>query len=414
MMLLEHEHPYDEPANRIHPGTNCTRGTTRRLLSELMRHAAERIDLPHGYRVRFEPEGNARVSRRNARVVIVNLLAFVYSLPRWHGCGWSRVNAPRSRCCWCGNRDDRSVGLHHFRARSVSRRRVTSRPRRAMVAGPAAIACALFTLLASVGCGERPPARLTLATTTSVGNSGLLEPLALAFFRQHRIELRSHLAGSGRALELLANGNADVVISHAPGLEADALRRHPEWRYQKIMFNDFVLVAPRHDPAQVRNARDIGEAMRRIASSPTARFLSRGDRSGTHEREEALWAAAGQRPSPDRLVIGGAGMGATLRMASETGAYTLTDRATFTQIASRLSLAVVVEGGELLLNTYAVIVPSSGSLQAQATAFADWLSEGKGRDVIDLFRIGSDLRAFSVWPLESPRHHPGAVPHQLE
>jgi tungstate transport system substrate-binding protein len=255
---------------------------------------------------------------------------------------------------------------------------------------------------------------LTLATTTSVGNSGLLEPLALAFLRQHRIELRSHLAGSGRALELLASGNADVVISHAPGLEAKALRRHPEWRYQKIMFNDFVLVAPRHDPAQVKNARDIGEAMRRIASSPTARFLSRGDRSGTHEREETLWAAAGRRPSPDRLVIGGAGMGATLRMASETGAYTLTDRATFAQLASRLSLVVVFEGGELLLNTYAVIVPSSGPFQVEATAFADWLSDGKGRDVIDQFRIASDLRAFSVWPLESPRHDPAAVPPWLD
>ena len=200
---------------------------------------------------------------------------------------------------------------------------------------------------------------MVLATTTSISNSGLLDELLAAFERQHGVHVRSHLVGSGLALRMLEKAEADAVISHAPAAETSALRSHPTWRYQKIMFNDFVLAGPADDPADVRRARDVREAMQRIAISGV-RFLSRGDESGTHEREEALWQAVGARPASGRLIVAGAGMGATLRVASETASYTLTDRASYAQLASALRLSILHERDPELVNTYAVIIDTTG------------------------------------------------------
>jgi tungstate transport system substrate-binding protein len=208
---------------------------------------------------------------------------------------------------------------------------------------------------------------------------------------------------------MLARREVDVVISHAPSLEASALRDHPGWRYRKIMFNDFVLAGPPGDPARVRASPTIEEAMRRIATSPV-RFLSRGDQSGTHQREQELWALARATPPGDRLVIAGAGMGSTLRIASETGAYTLTDRATFGQLAPTLHLAILFEGGAQLLNTYAVIVDTTGARAAAASTFAGWLSDGDGRRVISDYWLPGKVPAFHVWPSGQPREHPSDVP----
>jgi tungstate transport system substrate-binding protein len=234
--------------------------------------------------------------------------------------------------------------------------------------------------------------------------------LALAFEQQYGIHVRSHLVGSGLALQMLSKREVDVVISHAPALEAVALREHPRWRYRKIMFNDFVLVGPSDDPAQVKSASGVDDAMRRIGSS-LVKFLSRGDQSGTHEREEALWKLADKRPPPDRLIVAGAGMGATLRIASEVGAYALTDRATFSQLASNLRLVIVFQGGASLLNTYAVILDPSGPLAAKAGVFADWLSDGDGRGVIERYRVGANVRAFNPWPRERPSQRPEDLPN---
>jgi tungstate transport system substrate-binding protein len=264
-------------------------------------------------------------------------------------------------------------------------------------------------ILAIAGCGAPPPPRdIVLATTTSVGNSGLLDALAAASPPDIGLRIRAHLVGSGLALRMLEKGDVDVVISHAPDAEASMLKVHPAWRYRKIMFNDFVVAGPSADPAGVRGAAAADVAMRRIASS-TARFLSRGDGSGTHEREDQLWRLAGQRPSPDRLVVAGAGMGTTLRIASETGAYTLSDRATLAQHAGTLRLAVLFEGGPLLLNTYAAIIDPSSPREADARAFFDWVTDGRGRPVIESYRIGN-TRAFQLWPTGVARDDPYATP----
>jgi tungstate transport system substrate-binding protein len=256
----------------------------------------------------------------------------------------------------------------------------------------------------------RPPAAepLILATTTSVGNSGLLEALLPAFERQHGPAVRAHLVGSGRALKMLEGGDVDVVISHAPAAERAALSSHPAWRYRKIMFNDFVLVGPPADPAGLREAVDARDGMRRIARS-TSRFLSRGDQSGTHEREEALWQAAGIRPGDGRLVVAGAAMGATLRIASETDGYSLSDRATFLRLANSLRLAIVHEGDAELLNTYSVIADSRGPHADGAQLFVNWLTTGQGRQVVEGYRV-EGRQVFFVWPAGRPADHPEALP----
>ncbi|MEO6213450.1 MAG: substrate-binding domain-containing protein [Vicinamibacterales bacterium] len=250
---------------------------------------------------------------------------------------------------------------------------------------------------------------LVLATTTSVGNSGLLDAVLGPFAEVTRINVQPQLVGSGLALKMLAGGHADVLITHAPAAEERALRDHPQWYYRKLMFNDFVLVGPPDDPSKVSQATNLVDAMRRIAGS-AARFLSRGDQSGTHEREQQLWARAGVTPPAGRLVVAGAGMGSTLRVASESGAYTLTDRATFAQLQASLELKVLFEGGVLLLNTYAVIFDPAGPRATDAAALAEWLSDGDGRQRIDRYRVAGNVQAFRPWPVGHPRARPDNSP----
>jgi tungstate transport system substrate-binding protein len=252
---------------------------------------------------------------------------------------------------------------------------------------------AVIVVLALAACAS-PESPLVLATTSSVSNSGLLDPLLAEFQKDRGILVRTHLVGSGLALRMLEQGDADIAITHAPEMEATYFRDHPDWQHRKIMSNDFVVVGPPSDPAKAAGVA-IDEAMRRIAQADV-RFISRGDNSGTHERENQLWEIAGNRPSPPRLVTAGAGMGSTLRVASETASYTLTDRSTYLQIAADLQLTILVEGGPLLLNVYSVVMPPDGPRVKDAAAFFEWLSRGRGRAVIDAYRIG-DVQAFTAW-----------------
>lgn len=269
-----------------------------------------------------------------------------------------------------------------------------------------------LTCLAGCDTGAgAPPHGLVLATTTSVENSGLLASLLPAFRSAASTDVGVHQAGSGRALKMLRDGQADVAITHAPQAEARALRQSPHWWYRKIMFNDFVIVGPPDDPARASGATSAVEAMRRIAGSG-ARFISRGDESGTHERERQLWALARVEPARDRLVIAGSGMGSTLRIASAMEAYTLTDRATFSHFTSEaLRLIPVAERDAILLNTYAVVVATDEGRAgvAEAMRFGRWLAEGEGREVIARFKIRG-IQAFQVWPLDRQRADPSALP----
>jgi tungstate transport system substrate-binding protein len=181
----------------------------------------------------------------------------------------------------------------------------------------------------------------------------------------------------------------------------------PLWFYNKIMFNDFILVGPPDDPAGVKRARTVERAMRAIADAGV-RFISRGDSSGTHERERELWSRAGVMPDSGRVVVAGAGMGATLRIAATTRAYTLTDRATFAQYASRGDLKIVFEGGPDLVNTYAVI--AARDAHADVRRFTEWLTDGDGRRLIAGYRTTAGTVAFVIWPAGCPRESPAALP----
>lgn len=201
----------------------------------------------------------------------------------------------------------------------------------------------------------------------------------LPTFRQETgIDVQVLAVGSGRALQLLRRGDVDVALTHDPLTESALLKDLPAAAYRKIMFNDFLLVGPARDEAAVQQAATAADAMRRIVTS-TAAFVSRGDESGTYTREQQLWQKAGAKPPADRLLEAGQGMAATLRIASERQAYTLTDRATFTQLAQALTLKPLFEDDPDLLNTYAVIVPHDTRRERDALRFMTWISDRRGR-----------------------------------
>jgi tungstate transport system substrate-binding protein len=265
----------------------------------------------------------------------------------------------------------------------------------------------IIAALAVFGCG--PPSTLTpyldVATTTSVQNSGLLNDLLPLFISESGVKVRVHAAGSGRALEMLADGIVDLVISHAPAAERRYLDRHPSTVYRKVAYNWFIVVGPEHDPAVVRDSTDVVDAFRRMAAAPVP-FVSRGDNSGTHERELELWELTGTKPPADRLIISGRGMALALRHADELSAYTLSDEATFLQLASGLRLVVLFRGDARLLNTYAVV---HGADNSNARLLAQWLTAGPGRQRIRAYRATGQA-VFSVWPDGCPADTPAASP----
>jgi tungstate transport system substrate-binding protein len=270
-------------------------------------------------------------------------------------------------------------------------------------------ALALMCLVVAAGCQSKQDV-VRMATTTSVENSGLLTRILPAFSRDTRVSVEVLAVGSGQALNLLKRGEAAVGLTHDPAAEAAALSAGVITGYRKIMFNDFVIVGPPADPAGIARASGAVDAFARIADHDAV-FVSRGDASGTYSREQELWALAKRRPVSHRLVEVGQGMGGTLRVANEMSAYTLSDRATFEQFRSALRLTIVYEGGSELLNTYAAFLRPglTGRELANASALADWLTDGAGRQQIAGF-VKNGQRVFQVWPLGTPRGSPVDLP----
>jgi tungstate transport system substrate-binding protein len=271
-------------------------------------------------------------------------------------------------------------------------------------------ACVVLVCLAlAAGCRPKPEV-IRMATTTSVENSGLLAEILPEFTRQRHITVEVLAVGSGQALTLLRRGDAAVGLTHDPTAEAVALADGVVTGYRKIMFNDFVIVGPPGDPAAVAHATNAVDVFRKIAES-TSMFVSRGDGSGTYAREQELWTQAKKRPSADRLLDVGQGMGGTLRIANERGAYTLSDRATFERFRSALRLKPLFEGGPELINTYAVFIRPglTGPALSAATALTDWLADGDGRQRVERF-VANGQKVFHVWPAGSARDAPSDLP----
>jgi tungstate transport system substrate-binding protein len=235
-----------------------------------------------------------------------------------------------------------------------------------------------------------------LTTTTSLQDSGLLDLLVPMFERRTGLTVKTIAIGTGQALALAARGEADVTLAHAPELENRYVAEGRLRSRRLVMVNDFVVLGPPADPARIAG-RGPAEAFRRIAAAG-ARFVSRGDHSGTHVRELALWREAGVRPAGAWYIEAGQGMGATLGIAADRGAYALSDRATWLAYGTRLPLAVLVEGGRALVNAYSVLEanPANGPRvnAAGGRAFAEFLVAPETQKVIADFgaaRFGRPL-----------------------
>jgi tungstate transport system substrate-binding protein len=264
-------------------------------------------------------------------------------------------------------------------------------------------------LVTSVACQRKTP-RVRMATTTSVENSGLLAAILPVFERESHLTVEVLAVGSGQAMNLMRRGEVAVGLTHDPAAEAAALSGGFVTGYRKLMFNDFVIVGPADDPADVGHASNAADAFARIAASDSP-FASRGDASGTYVREQELWMQAKKRPAASRLLDTGQGMGGTLRVASERKAYTLADRATFEQFRKSLRLSSLYEGGTELLNTYAIFVRANlrNEERANADALTRWFTDGGGRRQIADF-TANGRHVFDVWAAGTPRDNPADRP----
>lgn len=231
---------------------------------------------------------------------------------------------------------------------------------------------------------------IILATTTSTQDSGLLDVLIPAFEKVSGFQVKTVAVGSGQALAMGKAGNADVLLVHSPAAEQVFMDGGYGVDRRLVMHNDFVLVGPASDPAGVKNATTAADAMKAIAEAQ-APFISRGDNSGTNAAELALWKKAGITPQGAWYQESGQGMGATLTIASEKGAYTLTDRATYLAQKANLNLEILLQGDPALLNIYHVISvnPAKWPIvnSAGATAFADYLTSPEGQALIGSFGV---------------------------
>lgn len=231
--------------------------------------------------------------------------------------------------------------------------------------------------------------RLVLATTTSTRDSGLLDEILPVFEEQTGLDVDVIAVGTGQALQLGEDGNADVVLVHARAREDAFMDAGHGVRREDVMFNDFVIVGPASDPAQIAGGTDAAVAFAQIAEAE-APFVSRGDDSGTHTKEKAIWSAAGIEPAGDWYIAAGQGMGAVLTLADEEEAYTLSDRATYlARTLEGTDLVILTEGDPILFNPYGVMAVNpekNPEIQGEyANQFIDWLVSVPTQELISEF-----------------------------
>ena len=252
----------------------------------------------------------------------------------------------------------------------------------------------VLVLLASilVGCGSTPEptqapeptaqppaeaAKLILATTTSTQDSGLLDYLLPDFQAEYNVQVDVIAVGTGQAIALGEDGDADVLLVHARSREDAFMDAGHGVRREDVMYNDFIIVGPPSDPAGIQGMKKATRGLAKIAGAE-APFVSRGDDSGTHTKEKSIWAEVGTEPAGDWYISAGQGMGAVLTMADEQQAYTLSDRATYlARTLEGTELVILVEGDPFLFNPYGVIAvnpeKSPKIANGLANQFIDWL-----------------------------------------
>lgn len=238
---------------------------------------------------------------------------------------------------------------------------------------------------------------ILLATTTSTQDSGLLEVILPDFEAQTGIAVKVIAVGTGKAIEMGKAGEADVLLVHARSLEDQFIADGYGVERFDVMYNDFVVLGPKEDPAKVKTsaAADAAKALTAIAAVPST-FVSRDDKSGTHTKELAIWKAANITPDGDWYLKTGTGMGETLTLTNEKLGYTLADRATYANMKDTMAnLEIVCEGDQILNNPYGVIAVSpsiNDQINADgAQAFVDWIISPETQKLIGSYEVNGDL-----------------------
>jgi tungstate transport system substrate-binding protein len=236
---------------------------------------------------------------------------------------------------------------------------------------------------------------LKLSTTTSTDNSGLLAVLHPAFEAKYNVKVDVIAVGTGKALKIGSRGDVDVVFVHAPAAELEYVLKGDFIDRKAVMHNDFVIIGPETDPANISSATSASKALQNIAKTP-ADFISRGDDSGTHKKEKTLWESAEIVPAGTWYIQAGQGMGAVLKIADEKQAYTLTDRGTQIAFADKMSLKVLFEGDDALFNPYHVMAVNPEKHEhvqyELAKNYIDFVTSKQGQAIIaDFKKSGQQL-----------------------
>lgn len=227
---------------------------------------------------------------------------------------------------------------------------------------------------------------MILATTTSTQDSGLLDYLLPEFKKDTGIDVKVVAKGTGEALKLGQNGDADCLLVHAKAKEEEFIKKGYGTERHDVMYNDFIIVGPKEDTAKLKEKapNNAAEALKLISESK-ASFVSRGDESGTHTKEKKLWKDIKVDPKGEWYISAGKGMGAVLQMANEKKAYTLTDRATYLSMKDKLDLVIVTEKSNDLYNQYGVIMLNTEKnkiKEKEAREYIDWMLSDKGQKLI--------------------------------
>lgn len=253
----------------------------------------------------------------------------------------------------------------------------------------------LALLVSTAGLAQSQP--MVMASTTSTEQSGLFSHLLPAFKKASGLDVKVVALGTGQALDTARRGDADVVFVHDQAAEEKFVAEGFGLKRQSVMYNDFVLIGPRVDPAGARG-RDIVAALAKVSTSNTT-FVSRGDKSGTHAAELRFWKMANRFENKGSgYKECGCGMGPALNIAASTGAYVLADRATWLNFKNRADLAILVEGDKRLFNQYGVMVVNPAKhphvKRADAQKFVDWITSPAGQGVIADYKIGGEQLFF--------------------
>lgn len=242
----------------------------------------------------------------------------------------------------------------------------------------------------SVIAGNKSDSLLRLATTTSTANSGLMDYLLPELTKDTGVEVQVIAVGTGKALRLGREGDVDVVLVHARNAEQAFIDGGFGVERFDVMYNDFVLIGPPEDPAQISSSGSVIEVLKKIHDSKSA-FISRGDDSGTHKKELSLWQKTGYMPQGDWYKSVGQGMGKVIQIANEMGAYTMADRGTWLAYQAKLNLALLYQGDPPLFNPYGIIAVSPQRHAHVNHEGADnlikWITSEKGQRLIGEFTV---------------------------